>query len=172
MIHLSRQPDFAALVREIGTLMTVLHADPEPEPASWHSAELASSLLADRGVAAAIDYGMTHCDSAPGDLFRQELRKLSGGHEGGLRHADGLHSYGSLEDMYPGLSATVRGQRLHPALPAAAICPGGWQRPQHALDALWQQLQALRKLRGDPSDLEALHSCGSLDAMHARDLDH
>ena len=91
--------------------MTDLHADPLPEPASWQSADLASSLLSDRGAAVGADYGMTHCDSAPRDLFRQELRKLSRGHEGGLRHAtpDGLHSYGSLEDMYPGLSATVRG---------------------------------------------------------------
>lgn len=89
--------------------MTCLHADPQPEPASWQSVDLASSLLADRGATAAVDYRMTHCDSAPGDLFQQELRKLSGGHEGGLRHADGLHSHGSIEDMYPGLSATVRG---------------------------------------------------------------
>ena len=96
-------------------------ADHNPEPASWHSAELASSLLGDRrgssggggpGPAGGPGFGMLpHCESAPGDLFQQELaalRKLSGPPEGA--GADLLGAYSaSLENMYPGIGGTVRG---------------------------------------------------------------
>lgn len=91
-------------------------ADHNPEPASWHSAELASSLLGDRrsssGGAGGPGFGMLpHCESAPGDLFQQELaalRKLSGPPEGAGVDLLGAYS-ASLEEMYPGIAGTVRG---------------------------------------------------------------
>lgn len=73
---------------------------------SWHSAELA------RQHSVGSNFGMPHCESAPGSLLEQELRALQklSAPPGGAPGADLLASYSSsLEGMYPGINHTMRG---------------------------------------------------------------
>ena len=97
---------------------------------------------------------------------------MLGGDQSRLQALHSCHSGRPAQLRQPGghVSGAQRHcarQRLHPALPAAALRPGGQQRPQHALGVLGQQLQALQMLGGDQSRLQALHSCGSVNATRA-----